>query len=199
MVIICLLSVFGVFSEKNEKDMILLKQWDNQVFLDETGSAVPMLYDDLNSLYKVDPDEPFLHVYNSRFEEIEKIRAPFSFMGAEISWSGLGGLFYKKDNSIYIIRINGKVSPLKIDESHIENGHFLINGLLVIEDENGKLRGYLQTDSSVNTLRKMDDTEVRSYIKKNASTLKGFALDADGIPLFQGIPWSKSGFKKYWG
>ena len=194
-----LATTFCVFSEKTEKHLVLIKEWNDQRFLDETGSAAPLLFDDANQLYKVDPDEAKLRIYDSRFKQISEVVAPFTFMGAELRWSGFGGLFYKKDIYLFILRIDGKVSPQRIAESHIENGHLLVSGLLVIEDENGKLRGYLQPESAGGTARRLDDSEVRTYVKTNAAGLNGLTLDSEGVPLFRGIPWSKSGFRKYWG
>lgn len=187
------------FAEKTEKDIVLLKEWEEGTFFDETSAPTPWLFDIENRLYKVDPDTPIVRIYNSSLTKHETLSANFAFLGADIYWSGNGGLFYYRSGVYYILKAGNMTFLNKIEEPEIAHGHGLFGNLLIVEDNNKKLRGYLLSDSHREPEKKMSDSEVRIYIKENSAKLDGLTLDTEGVPLFKGVPWSRSGFNKYWG
>lgn len=188
-----------VFCEKHENDLVLLKQWTDQEFYDESGDPATMGFNELNNLIKVDPEKTTLRIYNSDFEKVDLVNSLFILRGGSVTWSGFGGLFFFKRGAIYVISVNNfpQIQKIVVGDSYVSHG--LFGKLLLIELEKGSLIGYLLPSDSQKTVLKMDNETVRAYIMKNESKLKGLSLDSEGVPLVQGIPWSRSGFRKYWG
>lgn len=198
LIAITLFTSFAV-CQKTEKDLVLIKQWSDLAVYDEVGDPSPMMYDMNNRLFCVNAESLELRVYDEKLGKFDIVQSQFPLRGGSLFWSGFGNVFYYKRGAIITLSIGNKAIINKIDVGSIVAGHCLFGNFLLVEDDSGKLKGYLLNTSSAGIERSMSDTDAREYIRKNSSSLNGLYLDKDGIPLFRGVPLSRRGFLKYWG
>lgn len=191
------MSLLG-FSEKTKEDLLLIKEWSDGNFYDETSCPTAWFFDEQNMLYKIEPDSPIIKVYKSNFELSNTFESNFIFLGTDVFWSGFDSFFIYRSGNFSIIKQRESNYSSIVHESKVADGHGLFGNLLIIEDINGKLIGYIIPKSSNDDIRQIMDNELVNYIKSNTANLDGLALDDEGIPIFRGVPFTRTGFKKYW-
>lgn len=190
-------SIFG-FAEKSKDDLVLVKEWSEGNFYDETSCPTAWLFDDNNNIYKVEPDTSILRIYKSNFEKADVIEADYNFMGADMYWSGFGALLYFRSGKYYILKTHTGNTLTLVSEPNVADGHGVFGNLLILEDLNGTLNGCIIPTNTGEEIIKMNGEELKTYINSNTNILEGLSLDDQGIPLFRGIPFTRTGFKKYW-